>query len=188
MKSRRRVAAVFAFTAVLQLVPIWSVHYLPTTDRPSHLYNAWVMRELLSGHRGLIADSFRIDWHPYPNWIETAFMAALMAVVSPLIAEKILVSMIVMLFAWALWLYAASPPAATLGLFFTFNWLLQMGFYNHSIGVVHFLIAVAWFWRRRQHADWPTIATLAALLLVCYFANPMMLLLTVGSIGLLWLF
>ena len=87
--SERQAGWLFLLLALLQLVPIWSVHYLPTTDGPSHLYNSWVMRELLSGHRGLIADYFAIDWRPHPNWIGTAFMAALMTILPPLIAEKI---------------------------------------------------------------------------------------------------
>lgn len=179
--SRRQVAAVFLVAALLQLVPIWSVRYLPTTDGPSHLYNAWVMRELLRGDRGLIGDSFRIDWRPHPNWIGTAFMAGLMTAVPPLVAEKIFVSLIVLSFALALWLYAPSPPAAILGLLFTYNWLLQMGFYNHSLGVALFFITIAIWWR------WRARAATAALLLLCYFANPMMLLLAMASIGLLWL-
>src|SRR5205085_4082273 len=114
--------------------------------------------------RGVVADSFRIDWRPHPNWIETAFLAALMTVAPPLVAEKIAVSIIVLLFALGLWLYAASPPAAILGLLFTFHWLLQMGFYNHSLGVALFLISVAFFWRRRNRHDARTVATIAALL------------------------
>jgi hypothetical protein len=187
LRTDGRIRAVFVVTAFLQLVPVWSVRYLPTTDGPSHLYNAWVMREVLSGRPGLVTDSFTIDWRPHPNWIGTAFMAAAMAAVPPLVAEKIFVSIIVLLFALGLWLYAASPPAALLGLLFTFHWLLQMGFYNHSLAVALFLITIALWWRRRERAEARTIAAVGALLLLCYFANPMMLLLTMGSIGLLWL-
>src|ERR1051325_10961691 len=98
--SRRHLGRLFLALALLQLVPIWSVHYLPTTDGPSHLYNAWVMRDLVGGHRGPIAETFEIDWRPHPNWIETAALALLMTVLPPLVAEKLLVSAIVLLFAF----------------------------------------------------------------------------------------
>src|SRR5205814_4668289 len=104
----------------------------------------------------------------------------LMTIVPPLVSEKIFVSIIVLLFAFAMWLYAASPPSALIGLLFTFNWLLQMGFYNHSLAVALFFIIIA-LWRRKR------FVAEAALLVVCYFASPMMVLLAVGAILLLWL-
>src|SRR5437762_3857092 len=185
--SERQTGWLFLLLALLQLVPIWSVHYLPTTDGPSHLYNSWVMRELLSGHRGLIADYFAIDWRPHPNWIGTAFMAALMTILPPLVAEKIFVSIIVLLFALGARMFAASAQSAMIALLFTFNWLLQMGFYNHSLGVALFFITIALWWRRRDQPNSRTIAIIATLLIINYFANPMMVLLTIASIGLLWL-
>ena len=180
--NRRVVVALFVAAALVQLVPIWSVHYLPTTDGPSHLYNAWVLRALIRGDQPQLARTFEIDWQPHPNWIGTAFMAALMSIVPPLVAEKLFVSVIVLLFALAMWQYASSPAAAMIGLLFTFNWLLMMGFYNHSLGVAITFIAIAMWWRHRDR-KWQ----LALLLVVCYFASPMMILMTVGSIGLLWL-
>jgi len=180
--TRRHNAFVFLALALLQLVPIWSVHYLPTTDGPSHLYNAWVLRSLIRGDQPQLAQTFEIDWRPHPNWIGTALMAALMSIVPPLVAEKLFVSLIVLLFALAMWQYASSPAAAMIGLLFTFNWLLMMGSYNHCLGVAIYFIAVMTWWRRRERV-WP----LALLLVVCYFANPLMILLTIGSIGLLWL-
>src|SRR5689334_3287327 len=97
--DRRLIAGLFIVAALAQLVPIWSVHYLPTTDGPSHLYNAWILRELLVGHDGAIGRYFEIDWRPHPNWIGTALLAGLMPVTAPLVAEKIFVSVIVLLFA-----------------------------------------------------------------------------------------
>src|SRR4051794_29608435 len=123
MIDERTTRWLFLALALLQLVPIWSVHYLPTCDGPSHVYNAWIFHELVSGHRGVIADYFAIDWHPHPNWIATAFMGVLMFVVPPLVAEKIFVTVIVLLFALAMWMYADSAMSAMLALLFTFNWL-----------------------------------------------------------------
>lgn len=180
--NRRLAVGVFVAAALAQLIPIWSVHYLPTTDGPSHLYNAWVLRSLVRGDQPQLAQVFAIDWRPHPNWIETAFMAALMSIVPPLVAEKVFVSLIVLLFALAMWQYASSPAAAMFGLLFTFNALLMMGFYNHFLGVAIYFIAVALWWRRRER-----VWLLAMLLVVCYFASPMMILLAIGSIALLWI-
>ena len=55
--------------AIVTVVPIWCVQYLPTGDGPSHVYNAWILHELLRGTHGPVAEWFRIDWRPHPNWI-----------------------------------------------------------------------------------------------------------------------
>src|SRR5260221_6608383 len=83
--------------AIVSLAPIWSAHYLPTADGPSHVYNSWVLRELVLGHRGIVADWYAVDWRPYPNWSGHVVLALLMAGFPPLVAEKLLVSRIVLL-------------------------------------------------------------------------------------------
>ena len=184
--TRRPLGAIFLAIAILQLVPVWAVRYLPTVDGPSHVYNAFVLRELVTGHSPTLAKTFRIDWRPQPNWIGTAAMALLMTVVSPVVAEKLFVSAIVLLFALAMWLYAgavdrARSMNALLALPFTYNWLLQAGFYNFSMGVALAFLAIAVWWRRRA------IVPVALLLVVCYFAHPMALVFACGAIGLIWL-
>ena len=184
--SRRTYAAIYLLIAFLQLVPIWSVHYLPTVDGPSHVYNALVLRDLVSGRGGAFAQTFRIDWRPQPNWIGTAAMALLLEVFSPAVAEKIFFSAIVLVFALAMWLYAGAvdrdrAPMALLALPFTFNWLLQAGFYNFSLGVALAFLAIALWWRR------PRIIPTALLLVLIYFSHPMAVLFACASIGLIWL-
>ena len=46
--------------AILYLVPIWSVAHLPTSDGPSHVYNSWILRELIAGNSGPISRFFEI--------------------------------------------------------------------------------------------------------------------------------
>jgi hypothetical protein len=102
------------------------------------------------------------------------------------VAEKLFVSAIVLLFALAMWLYAgavdrARSMNALLALPFTYNWLLQAGFYNFSIGVALAFLDIALWWRRRA------IVPVALLLVVCYFAHPMAMLFACGAIGLIWI-
>jgi type IV secretory pathway VirB2 component (pilin) len=183
--GRRWMAPLFLALAILQLAPVWAVRYLPTVDGPSHVYNSWIFRELMMHRGGLIARYFQIDWRPHPNWIGTAVMAVLMTVVPPIIAEKLFVSAIVLLFALAVWMYAGllderARVYAFLALPFTYNWLLQAGFYNFSLGVALCFITIAAWWRRK-------FAAVAALLVLCYFAHPMAVGIAIAAIGLMWL-
>jgi hypothetical protein len=178
--------------ALLALVPVWSVTYLPTSDGPSHVYNSWVLHELVRGSHGPAAEWYAIDWRPHPNWIGHAVLALLMTIVPPVVAEKVLVSGIILLFLYAIWRYAGAVDDgrrvfAFLAFPFAYNLLLQMGFYNFCISAgLYFLLLAVW-WKRRDRPDVRTIAIVAGLLLLCYFAHPMSTILAIGSIGILWL-
>jgi hypothetical protein len=178
--------------ALLALAPIWSVRYLPTSDGPSHLYNSWVLHELVTGSEGPVAEWYAVDWRPHPNWLGHAVMALLMSIVPPLVAEKLLVSGIVLLFLYAMWRYAGAVSQegkvfAFLAFPFAYNLPLQMGFYNFALGLaLDFLILAVW-WERRDNPDRRTVTIVGGLLLLCYFAHPMATLLTLGSLVILWL-
>lgn len=168
---------------VAAIVPIWSGRWLPTIDGPSHVYNAWILQELLRGHH-LASQWYAIDWRPNPNWSGHALLALFMTVFPARIAEKLLVSGIVLLFAVAMWMYTgladeAARPFAVVTLPFAYHLMLQAGFYNFSIGAALYFLTVAVWWRRRG------IAIVAALLLFCYFSHPLPAMLAVMTIGIL---
>jgi hypothetical protein len=188
----RWLITLFAALAVLYCIPIWSVAHLPTSDGPSHLYNSWILRELIAGNSGPIARYFVIDAHPYPNWTGHAVLALLMCIVSPVVAEKILVSGIVLLFLAAAWMYSGTlNPAGRLFAFLAFplayNRFLQAGLYNFSLGVGICLCILPVWWRRRDLPNAKTVFLIVLLLLLCYFSHPLPTLVAMGSIGLLWL-
>ena len=178
--------------ALLALAPIWSATYLPTSDGPSHLYNSWVLLELVRGSQGPVAECYAIDWRPHPNWLGHAVLALLMVAFPPLVAEKLLVSGIVLLFLYAIWRYAGAVDDARrvfafLAFPFAYNLLLQMGFYNFCISSALYFLLLAVWWERRDRPDTRAIAIIGGLLIVCYFAHPMSTILAIGSLGILWL-
>lgn len=192
MQTHRGITAAYTLIAALHLVPIWAVTYLPTADGPAHLYNAWIISELVAGEAAGLESWYRVDWRPHPNWLGHAFLAAAMLVVPAVVAEKLLVSAIVILFLAGAWMLAGaaderSLPYAFLAFPLTFNLLLQAGLYNFSIASGLYLITVAAWWRRRDEPTVRTIALVAMLLVLCYFAHPLPAALAMGSIGILWL-
>lgn len=177
----------YAAMVVIALAPIWSVHYLPTQDGPSHLYNSWLLRELVRGGNAAVEHAYRIDWRPHPNWAGSVVMALLMTVVPPLVAEKLLASGIVLLFLAAIWMYAGEEgrPYAFFAIPFAYNVLFHLGFYNFSIGLGLYFLIVAIWWRRREQPNAGTIVLVAGLLVLCYFCHPLPLVLAVATISLL---
>ena len=178
---RRGVLFLFLALALLHLVPLWSVRWLPTVDGPCHLYNASVFRDLVTGRASdAIRAMYEVDWRPHPNWAGTAFMAAAMFVVPPVIAEKLFVSLILFTLLGSAWLlgkrYAFLAFPFAYHLFF-----LTYGFYNFSLSAGLYLLTLAAWWKTRN--SW----LVAALLLTSYFTHPMATAFAIGSIGLLWL-
>lgn len=175
-------AALLLLVAALHLVPIWSVDHVPTTDGPSHTYNAWILRQLLTGRPDFLAQFYEIDWRPHPNWLGHAFMAAAMTILPPVIAEKLLFSAIVLLFFTGAWMLGGAT-VALLAAPLSYHLLLQGGFYNYSLGVGLHMIVVAVWWCRRDR-----IVLNTALLLLLYFAHAVPAAMAVVSIFFLWLF
>lgn len=181
----RRTLALFLALAAVQLAPFWSVHYLPLGDGPAHVYNAWVLHELLSGNAPPnIAAHYHIDWRPHPNWTGHAVMALLMFLVPPLVAEKLLLTLILATLFIGAWLLAtAVHPKNDVYAFavfaFTYAQSLIAGYYNYSLSVGLFLIVLAMWWRRKP------VWLIALLLVLCYFTHPMATVLACGSVGLL---
>jgi hypothetical protein len=190
--SPRAFRNLYLALAIVAIAPVWSAQYLPTADGPSHLYNSWVLRELIGGGNTIVAQTYEVDWRPHPNWSGHVVLALLMTVVPPLVAEKLLMSGIVLFFLYAIWRYCGilgddARPFAFLAFPFAYHLLLQMGFYNFSIGVALYFLILAVWWERRDRPDARTIVTIAALLLLCYFSHVMPAILAAGSIGLLCL-
>jgi hypothetical protein len=175
------------------LVPVWAVEYLPTVDGPCHVYNAQVI--LQHGNRAeypRFAGHYWIDWRPIPNWFGQAVLALLMSVFEPHIAEKILVSGYVILLPVAARYAAGSvdPDRRWLGFLIfplIYHQLFQLGFYNFSYSLAFWLLAVGFWWRRRESPTLRFAVAINLLLLLCWFCHIVSLAVTLLSIGVLWL-
>jgi hypothetical protein len=189
--TRRWTLPLFIALAILHVVPIWSVRYLPTGDGPTHVYNAWVLHGLLTGTAPAnIAHAYRIDWKPHPNWSGHLLMAAAMTAVPPLVAEKLFVTLILVLMLAGTWLLATAVDPrndvyAFLAFPFTWTQSLLAGYYNFSLSVGLYLLILAIWWRRRERPSIGSVLLIAALLVLCNFTHPMATALACGSIVLL---
>jgi hypothetical protein len=180
----RWLKVLFVALALLHLVPVWRVAHLPTGDGPAHVYNAMVMREL-AADTPEFTRVYEIDWRPHPNWLSHVLLVVTMFVAPPVIAEKIVVSMVILVFIAALWVIAGvldprNRVYAILAFPLTFNMLLQLGFYNFCLGTSLMLFAIAAGFRSRVR--------LAAILILIYFAHPVPTAAALLFLGVQWLF
>jgi hypothetical protein len=176
----------------LLLLPLWTVPRVPTADGPCHLYTAWILRHLHDPNQPLIANTFQAVIEPVPNWLIQVLLYMLLGLMSPALAEKLLLSFYVLLFAGAAWYFAGSVEPrrriyAFLALPFAYNYTVHYGFYNFVISLPLMLIAIGWWWRKRAHLHVFSIAGINLLLLLCYFAHMVALTIALLTIGLIWL-
>lgn len=179
--------------AVLYLLPFWVVRYIPTTDGPCHLYNAFVLSQYENTEEyPLFQKHYEIDPRPYPNWLTHAALVLLLEILPPLTAEKVLVSAYVLVFLGGAWYLAGAVRPeerwpAFLAFPFVYNYAFQFGFYNFSISLGLFFFVLGFWWRRRSGLDLAAAVKLNLLLWLCYFTHILSFLLALASIGVLWL-
>src|SRR5262245_58138876 len=95
---RNQEAAFFWILALAHLLPVWTFAYLPTQAGPCHINNAQIIKD--SGNPALpYGDFFEVRMELLPNLTSHLALAALLYVIPPLIAEKVLVSIYVFGFA-----------------------------------------------------------------------------------------
>jgi len=183
----------FLGLALVLLLPIWAVDYIPTVDGPSHVYNAWILRQYANTEEyPLFQHHYEIDWRPIPNWFSHAVLALLMFLFEPRTAEKVLLTGLVFLFVFSVRFFAGSvdPERRWVGLLalpLLYNQLFQLGFYNFSFSLPFYLLAVGTWWRNRGSPGWRLAVKLNLLLLLCWLSHIVSFCLALASIGILWL-
>ncbi len=86
---------------VAYLFPIWLFDYFPTQDGVSHVYNSQIITEY-SNQTYQFRDYYDINWFPFPNWLSHISLTLLMFIFPPLTAEKVFLSLYIILFPLAI--------------------------------------------------------------------------------------
>ena len=137
---RRKRILIFVLL-VLHVLPLWIFTYFPSQDGPAHIYNAYVLKVFHDAEEGaLMRQYYQLNLTLFPNWFTHAFLMLLMYVIPPLVAEKILLSLIVVLFPLSLFYFLDATHKGKslygfLGFLFSYHYLLHMGFYSFSMSV-----------------------------------------------------
>jgi hypothetical protein len=183
-------AVLFAVMIVIQLTPIWAFTYLPTTDGAAHVANADVMRKYDDPALSVFRKYYVIAKDPTPNLVGHVLLAGFQYVASPTAAEKLLVSLYVMLLPLGVRyglrsIRRSATPLAFLAFPLVYNYLFAQGFYNFGLSCAVFFIVVGYWARNRDRMDWRRGTVLGALGLVLYTCHLFSLVMACGVIGLL---
>ncbi|MES1241352.1 MAG: hypothetical protein ABUT39_07020 [Acidobacteriota bacterium] len=188
MKRPDRGTLILAAVLAVQLLPIWLLPFFPSQDGPVHMTIARTLRDYGRPEAGVLRQYFELNGEAVPNRFIYFVLADVLRFASVPVAEKILLSAYVILLPLAVrWAVAGVAPAnsflAVLALPFTFNFLLNMGFYNFSLSLVAFFVALGW-WLRHRNRFGPWAAGVFAVLTVwVYFCHVVSLVALLSAVG-----
>ena len=182
----------FALLVVVHLIPIWTTKYFPTQDGPSHLHNA----DLILHYADPAMTAFRqycvLDLRPLPNFMGHAALASLLALVPPLLAEKILLSGYVVLLPLSIFyalrsLKKSAGWLAVLSFPFIYSLPLYFGMYNFCYSLIAFFLVIGYWAKHRTRLGFKhggTLAILAMLVYSCHLFSFLMAIMCVAFLGL----
>lgn len=149
--------------------------YFPTTTGQSHIGNAIILRDLLTGDCPNYADFFQINYFPIPGWFSYIALSLLTIAASPAWAEKFLVAAYVPLFIFSFDYFVRSfaknrwPSLFSLAL--VINAPLLSGNYNYCFSLCFLILAISYWYRHRGNINIAQGLALLALFTLTYFCD-----------------
>ena len=179
------------FAGILLLYCAWvlSLPLFPTQDGPVHLYLASIFKVLLSGESNRYSTYYLIRHYLPPYSFHYYLLIALTHFISPLLAEKLFVCLILVSFACGFRYLAISigpngPAFSIFALCLLLNWSLAMGFENYVFSLSMAFWALGLWMRMRRN---PSTRLRVGFLLVLYvmaLTHPVPLAIVLGFSGL----
>lgn len=172
-------AGVYSALALLTLVPLVPallMSYLPTVDGPAHVLEGSVLATYGAPGSEVLRRYYEVSAEPSPNVLTQLLLAAFVRVMSPSIAEKVFVVIVVSLFAVGTTYAARSIDrrgtfVAALAAPLATGYLFWFGFYNFSLGLGLSMLTLGYALRCRSR--WTPLRALivAGLLLLTASAH-----------------
>ncbi|HUU56569.1 MAG TPA: hypothetical protein VMW93_04440 [bacterium] len=176
------------FLAALYVAPLWVFPYVPSADGPSHLANAVIIKDYGDPAAERFREYYVISRRLSPNLLYHLGLVGLLYVLPPLIAEKALLTLYVVLFAAAFrYLVIAVSgrpgPAAFLVFPFILSFSFSLGFFGWLISLALATWGVGYYWKRRGKLGFKAVVALNLLGVVIYCAHLLGWAIFVGSVA-----
>lgn len=178
----------FAALLVLHLVPVWTLRFFPTQDGPGHQAVANILREYDEPQGQVLREYYDVNETSLTNWFVFALLSHGLGFLPLPVAEKVLLSGYVLLLPLSVrYAVRAIRPdngfLAVLAFPFTYNYLLQMGFFNFCWSLAALFLAFGWWWRRQERFGPARTAVFTLLVLWVYFCHPVSLVMLLAAVG-----
>jgi len=186
--SNVRPFVIYLLIIIFACLPIWAVGDFINQDGSPHLYNAYIIIELLRDNPAF-AEFYALNPAPIPNLSGHYLLAILLFIFSPPVVTKIMVTLtfagLIAAVGWLRFQIVGREGLTTaflIGAVLAFNWMWFLGFYNFIIGVIGFAFTLGLYWRWRQILNLPRSLILSALIVIIFFSHLISFVMLVGSI------
>src|SRR5216684_3245796 len=181
---RSRGSMAYLLSSILLLVPCLWQSRLQAGDLSSHIYNAWLAQLIESGGAPGLSIVFQTT-----NVLFDIILSALFKFFGAAAAERISVSLAVLIFAWGAFAFTTKvsgrqcwtllPCIAIM----SYGWVFHAGFFNFylSLGLCFWALAFAWEWTRRG------LVVAVALLTIAYPAHALPVVWTISVLAYVWM-
>lgn len=165
---------VFILLILFLLTKLWIFLYFPSQDGASHFENADIILKYNQAEQSVYKKYYQLNTKFDPTWFLHLIMAGALSVFPLILAEKVLLSVYIILFALSV-LYALRGVnreagfLAVLAFPFIDNYLFHLGFYSYSFALPLFFFFVGFWWKHKDRLRWIRAVPLALLSLILYF-------------------
>jgi hypothetical protein len=137
------------FVIVIMICGVpWTTHIFPTQDGPLHVYNGWLLRELLINKYHTLSIIYRFNPLVLANCVATYMLALFSSFLSSVNSCKLMTSCCVAVLSAASWTACRTKdnqasPLSFLLLPLNLSWFTFLGFYNFSLSMAAAIMAIA---------------------------------------------
>ena len=178
----------YLLITVFACLPIWAVDDFINQDGSPHLYNAYLIVELLRDNPAF-TEFYALNSAPIPNLTGHYLLAFFLLIFTPSVVTKIMVTFTFAGLAAAIgWLRFQTvgreglAMAFLIGAVLAFNWMWFLGFYNFIIGVIGFTFTLGLYWRWREMLNLRRSLILSVLFVFVFFSHLISFAMLVGSV------
>jgi len=139
---------------IIHIGLVWVMPYFPSQDGSSHIYNLVILKDLINGGKEW-GSFFTYQLSAVPNLGFNLVSYPLLELFSPLIVEKIFISIYIILLGSSVPFFLHTFNKTSFPFIYfvfpvIFNFNLMMGFYSYVISVPLFLFAFSISWKIRD--------------------------------------
>jgi hypothetical protein len=188
MSSRASALCYWALVIAL-LAVVWFGGQFPAQDAAAHVYTAKVMSVLWTDPASPLHAVFEFNPHLTTNWTGHLLLASMLLALPPEAANRLMLSLIVLLIAGGLyWCFRSLNQDSffllPIGLLVSANSMLFMGFYSFLLGLGFLLCALGLWLSRWQEGSLLRWVALGVLLAACWLSHPLCWAVALGAIAL----
>jgi hypothetical protein len=171
----------FYLLLFLHLFFVWVIPVFVTQDGPAHLYNARILLDIFfEGRDGFYAQYYSFNSMLQPNWFQHIVLSGLLLLFSPIVAEKVFISLYFVSFAFSFKyliriLFKESAHLLPLIFIIANGFFFLFGFFNFQWGFIFLMIFIGLLLKQKENFSVRRLVVLIFLCAATFFVHPVAL-------------